>query len=1184
MIYVFGDYEFDTWRHELRLAGAPLHVEPKAFDLLALLLQRHNQFVSREELFRHLWPDQFVSDDALVYCVAEARRAVGDSGRVQRVIKTIRGRGYCFIAPVVARLPADSPAEATTAAPVPLPSQGAAATERIEGVLGQEALAAERRQLTVLWCRGVTSPVPSSEPLDPEVHLQVVQEAQHVCDQAVRRFEGYMAQHFGNGFVVYFGYPHAHEDDARRAVHTGLEIVQGMQRLAPHLKRQQAVECAMQIGIHTGLVVMGAVGSGERRTQLALGETPQLAAQLAGLAAPNTVVISPATLRLIEGYFVCHALGVHTLDDPAEPLAVSQVLQESAAQGRLDAAMATGLTPFVVREHEFGLLRERWEQSLQGVGQVVVLSGEMGIGKSRLVRVFQEHIAGEAYAQLACRCSPYYQHSALYPLIEWVQRELQWQRDDVPPVKLRKLEAVLESYDLVLTEAVPLLATLLSLPLPAPYASPHLPPQQQKQQTLAALLAWLLKKAEQPVCLVMEDLHWVDPSTLEFLDLLIEQVPTARLLVILTCRPDFVPSWVGRSHVTQMTLSRLSPPQTERMIERVTAGKALPAEVVQQLVAKTNGVPLFVEEVTKMILESGLVKEQDGHYALTGPLPSLAIPSTLQDSLMARLDRQGVGKLVAQLGATLGREFAYEVLQAISPLEESILLQGLARLVHAEILYQRGLPPQAQYVFKHVLIQEVAYQSMLRSTSQQYHRRIAQTLEARFPETRETQPELLAHHYTEAGLSAQAVVYWQQAGQRAIARSAHMEAIAHLQRGLAVSATLLDTPTRLQHELALHMALGMALAATRGYAAPAVEQAYLRARACCQQVGDLAQLFTVLHGLWLVYLVRGELRLAHEQGEHLLRLTRRQPEPPLLLQAHRAVGTSLFFLGELAAAWSHLEQGLALYEAPQHYALTMRYGQDPGLVCLVYAAWSLWLRGYPDQALDRIHQALALTQQCSHSFCQAFALTFAVMLHWFRRDTDAVAAQVEASLSLAYAHAFPLFVAMGRVFQGGVLAAHRPEVESLEQIRQGIVAYRETGTELFRPYFLGLLAEAYRRSGRTGTGLEVLTEALALVELTGERLYEADLYRLKGELLLAQDSTGQQLEAAEACLRHALEVARRQQARSLELRAAIRLSWLWQQQGKRHQARHLLAAVYGQFTEGFDTGDLQEAKTLLDEL
>ena len=558
------------------------------------------------------------------------------------------------------------------------------------------------------------------------------------CAKVIARYEGHIAQYLGDGLLVYFGYPLAHEDDAQRAVRAGLGMVEALGQLNTRLEQERGVQLAVRLGIHTGLVVVGDVGGGTRQEQLALGETPNLAARLQGIAAPNTLVISAATFQLLGGFFACQPLGTPLLKGFAQPLAVYRVLYESMARSRLEAAGSTGLTPLVGREQEVGLLLERWAQVKDGLGQVVLLSGEAGIGKSRLVQVLKDQVASEPQAWLTpCQCSPYHQNTALYPWIDLLERvALRFEREESPQQKLRKLEGFLVQYGLPLAEAVPLFAALLSLPLPADYAPLHLSPEQQKQQTLHALLTILLRiAAQQPVLFVMEDLHWVDPSTLELLSLLVDQGPTARILALLTFRPDFSPPWTGRAHLTQVTLHRLTRQQVAEMIGRIAHGKALPAEVVEQIVAKTDGVPLFVEELTKMVLESGLLQEREERYELTGPLPPLAIPATLHDSLMARLDRLATVKGLAQLGATLGREFSYELLHAVSPWDEGTLQRGLHQLVEAEFLYQRGLPPQATYLFKHALIQEAAYQSLLRSTRQQHHQHIAQVLEARFPET-----------------------------------------------------------------------------------------------------------------------------------------------------------------------------------------------------------------------------------------------------------------------------------------------------------------------------------------------------------------------------------------------------------------------------------------------------------------
>ena len=760
---------------------------------------------------------------------------------------------------------------------------------------------AERRQLTVLFCDLADSTRLAGQ-LDPEDLREVVLAYQATCVEMIQRFDGYVAQYLGDGLLVYFGYPQAHEDDAQRAVRAGLGILDAMGTLNTRLERAKGMRLAVRIGIHTGPVVVGTMGSGGRHEQLALGETPNLAARLQSLAAPDTVAISETTHRLVQGYFRCNDLGSPSLKGVETPLRVYRVVEESAAQSRLDVAGSTGLTPLVGREHEVGLLRERWAQSRDGLGQVVLLSGEAGIGKSRLVRVLTERVADEGAPWLTLRCSPYHTNSAFYPVIEHLQRLLQWHRHETPAARLATLEQALQTAGLPLAEVVPLLAALLSLPVPEQYPPLALSPQRQKQKTQEALVAWLLAEtAQQPVLAVWEDLHWADPSTLELLDLMLDHVPTARLLLVLTARPEFRPPWAPRSYVTQLTLTRLPRHQSEEMVLRVTGGKPMPAEVLAQIVAKTDGIPLFVEELVKTILEAGLVQEDAGRYVLTGPLPPLAIPATLQDALMARLDRLAVVKEVAQLGAVLGREFAYELLRAVAPLDEATLQQALARLVEAELLYQRGLPPQATYVFKHALIQDAAYQSLLKSTRQQLHQRIVQVLEARFPETVETQPELLAHHYTEAGLNSEAIDYWQRAGQQALQRSAYAEAMSHLTIALDLLTTLPESRARSQQELVVQMTLGMALRATKGSGAPEVEQLYIRAREACERVGELPQLFRVLWGLWMVYNLRGEYQTALALGEQLLSLAQRLQDPDLLLEAHHALWAILFFGGELAA-------------------------------------------------------------------------------------------------------------------------------------------------------------------------------------------------------------------------------------------------------------------------------------------
>jgi class 3 adenylate cyclase/tetratricopeptide (TPR) repeat protein len=901
----------------------------------------------------------------------------------------------------------------TTSTPPPVPSapppaprlaaQDLHATQAEPSPTGPRTPEAERRQLTVLFCDLVDSTVLASR-LDPEEWREVVRAYQSTCAAVIQRYDGHIAQYLGDGLLVYFGYPRAHEDDAQRAVRTGLGMVEAMAQLNARLTRERGVELAVRLGIHTGLVVVGDVGSGTRQEQLALGETPNVAARLQGIAAPNTLVISAATLPLLGGFFACQSLGTPRLKGVAQPLEVYRVLYESMARSRLEAAGSTGLTPLVGREPEVALLLERWAQVKDGLGQVVLLSGEAGIGKSRLVQVLTEQVASEPQGWLTpCQCSPYYQNTALYPMIELLERvALRFEREESSQQKLNKLEGFLVQYGLPLAETVPLFAALLSLPLTADYAPLTVSPEQQKQKTLHALLTILLRiAAQQPVLFVTEDLHWVDPSTLEFLTLLVDQGPTARILALFTCRPDFTPPWTGRSHLTQVTLNRLPRRQAAELTGRVAHGKALPPEVVEQVVAKTDGVPLFVEELTKMVLESGLLQERAERYALTGPLPPLAIPTTLHDSLMARLDRLAAVKGLAQLGATLGREFSYELLQAVSLWDEDTLQRGLHQLVEAEFLYQQGLPPQATYRFKHALIQDAAYQSLLKSTRQQSHQRIAQVLEARFPELCEAQPELVAQHYTAAGCDEQAIPYWQRAGQHASERSAHVEAISHFTTGIELLTTLPETPERTQQALALYIALGAALQITKGNAAPEVEHAYTQARALCPQVGETPALAPVLFGLWRYYNTRSQLHTARELGDTLLRLAQHAHDPALAVVAHYALGATWMWLGALPAARQHIEAGIARYTPDQRCAPVFRMGLDPGVGCHVYAAMTLWVLGYPAQALAHLHEALALAHELSHPYSLVLARCWAAHVYQLRRNIPAVHEHAETAVALS---------------------------------------------------------------------------------------------------------------------------------------------------------------------------------------
>ena len=968
----------------------------------ALALLQQEQRVAYRVLKRRLQLDDETLEDLKDDLIYAKKLAVDEDGRV--LVWT-----------------GGTPSAPTTASPVPLPATPDVSPAQGEATpVAPPTPEAERRQLTVMFCDLVDSTKLSGQ-LDPEEYRDVVRAYHTACTEVIRRYDGHIAQLLGDGLLVYFGYPQAHEDDAQRAVRSALGILAAVDDLPTRFPHAPGRPLAVRLGVHTGLVVIGAMGDQGRHEHLALGETPNIAARIEGLAQPHTIAVSEATYRLIQGYFTCQDLGAHALRGVTEAMRIYHVLGESGATSRLDIEQPRGRTHLVGREAEVTLLLERWEQAKGGHGHVVLLTGEGGIGKSRLVQMLKEHVAHEPHVRWECRSAEFYQNTTLFPLIELFQRLWRVDAQETPDAKLAKLEHALRQYHLPLEESVPLFAPLLSLSLPASrYAPLHLSPQRQRQKTLETIVAILLELAErQPVLLIVEDLHWTDPSTLELLNLVLDQTPTASLLVLLTCRSHFQPAWHHRSYLTEMTLNHLSHAQVEQIVTGMTGGKTFPAAVLQQILDKTDGVPLFVEEITKAILESGHLIDVDGHYALAESVRALTIPATLQDALMARLDRLAEGKAVAQLGAVLGRTFAYALLRAVVHLDERALGRGLAQLVQAEVLYQRGVPPHATYTFKHALVQDTAYQSLLRRTRQQYHQRTAQVLAERFPDLAETQPELLAHHYTEAGLAAHALLYWQQAGAHTAGRSAHREAIGHFHKALEVLTLLPDTAERAQQELALQRALGASLVATRGFAAPEVEHAYSRARALCRRLGDTREIGPVLFGLWGFYYVRGDLQSARELAEHLLTLAQEHHDPALLLQGHRALGDALFRLGELVPARAHLEQGMALYNPQPHRAHALLYGQDPGMGCRGFAALVLWVLGYPDQALQRGEEGLSLAHELSHPFSLAFILGQMSQLHGLRREWPAAQEGAEALMALAREQGFAQSLAASLMNGGG---------------------------------------------------------------------------------------------------------------------------------------------------------------------
>jgi class 3 adenylate cyclase/predicted ATPase len=1016
--------------------------------------------------------------------------------------------------------------------------------------------------------------------LDPDDLRAVMRGYQAVCAEVVGRFEGHIAKYLGDGVLVYFGWPVAHEDDAERAVRAGLALVEAIARLDSHAD----VRLQARAGIATGIAVVGdLIGEGASREEAVVGNVPNLCARLQALAEPGDVVISEVTRRLVGGLFELSDLGPQRLKGFAKPIMAWRVAGEIRAEGRFEARQTAGLTPLVGREEEITLLLRRWRQACDGEGQVVLLAGEPGIGKSRLVREMRGRLFEEPHVRLLCQCSPHHTTSPLYPLIEQLERAAGLARNDPPAMRLDKLEALLARGAERLDEVVPLIAALLGVPTGERYPALTLTPEMQKWRTLQALVDQVAGlSAEQPVLALFEDVHWIDPTTLELLGIVIERI--RRLpMVLVSFRPGFQLPCTDHPHVTTLTMSRLDRRQEADLVALVTGEKPLPADVVEQIVARTDGVPLFVEELTKTVLESGLLADAGDRWELSGPLPPLAIPTTLHDSLMARLDRLAPVKVVAQTGAAIGREFSYELLAAVAPISANQLGDALEQLVGSELVFRRGVPPAATYTFKHALIQDAAYQSMLKSRRQQLHASIAEALEQRFSDIGQAHPEVLAQHLTEAGLAARAIPYWRRAGELAAGRSANAEAIAHLNNGLELIGTLPETPERLNEELGLRIAIGGPLIATQGHAAPEVERTYTRAWALCNQLDRSAELLPVLRGLWNYHMVRGELQRAHDLSTRLVALAGEQRTPVHRALARRARGTTLVLLGRFADAAQELNEGIAIddavaaWEDPAHLLL---YTERAGVVCRVHSAWTSWFLGFPDRALQSVQAGVALAQRLAHVPSLTFALIWATLLHDLRNEFAEARERAEAAIQIAGEHRLAQWLAFANICCGFALVGLGRRTEGIAQLQTGLADWNGTGARVLETQWLGFTAEACAQAGRFDEALAALDRATTTAAASGECYYQAELHRLKGAVLA---ETGDPAEAA-SWLQQAIATARSQQAKSLELRAAISLARLWRDQGRRALAQDQLAPVYGWFTEGFDTADLKNAKGLLDEL
>jgi class 3 adenylate cyclase/tetratricopeptide (TPR) repeat protein len=1042
----------------------------------------------------------------------------------------------------------------------------------------------ERRQLTVMFCDLVGSTGLSAR-LDPEDMQDLIRAYRETCSRVVTEYNGYIAKFMGDGVLAYFGYPQALGNDAERAVRAGLSIVDSMADFKSAISADTRLDLAVRIGIDTGLVVVGdIIGTGSAEEANVVGETPNVAARLQAVAQPNEVVVGPLTRTLIGDALIFESLGEQPLKGIAEPVHVWRVRRLPALDGAPDDPGSPAVSrPFVGRQEELGLLLRSWEASKARHGQVVSIQGEAGIGKSRLIDALRAQLPQGDYTWVAIRCSPYHSNTSLYPVIEHMKRAFGWRQEDSPDAKLEKMEAALQAQSLPLQTAVPLYANLISFALPeGRYPPLDLSASEIRDQTLDALAGWLMEESERkPVLQVWEDLHWADPTTIELLGIFIDQSPTVSMMNVLTSRPDFRPPWPARSHITPITLNRLEQPEVEAIIAHHAGGRSVPREVVRHIVDKADGVPLYVEELTKTILSSEYLREEADRYSLVRALSDVSIPATLQDTLMARLDRLPRVREIAQLGAVLGREFAYEMLRALVEVEEPHLRDGLGQLVDAELLYQRGRVPRAKYIFKHALIQDAAYASLLKRTRQQYHSQVAALLEERFPETVEAHPELVAHHHAEAAHPRRAVHYWLQAGERARAQSANIEAIAYFTKGIELLQLLPDDGERARQELALQVPLGHANIVARGHGAPDAQLAYARALELCERIGDAPELAATLFGLWRFYVVARNLDEANGVALRLDRIAREKHRTELCVVSGYARGYTALCKGDLTEARNNLEGGILRYRPEQRADAIYRMAQDPGVACRGYLGMTKWLLGYPEQAQTDIAESIELAERLNDAFSLAYALCFpgAIVTEECSGDTGSI---LTRGLQIANERHFALWAAFAEVHQRSRTLAATKSVTALDALATSVAAVPQMGVLINSPYFATHLARGYHEFGRSGDGLRVLDEVTPSMDARGEYWWRAEVLRLRGELLLgASVDNG---DAAEACFRQAIRVAQMQEAKSLELRAAMSLAALWAERAKSKDARRLLGDCLSWFSEGERTRDHGRARKLLDTL
>jgi class 3 adenylate cyclase/DNA-binding winged helix-turn-helix (wHTH) protein/predicted ATPase len=1242
MIYRFADCALDTHLYTLQRAGQSTRLAPKVFEVLCYLIEHRDRVISKQELCDQVWEGLAISDAALESCLRTARMTVGDSGQAQRIIQTQRGYGYHFVADVTIETSHSGTEERPAAPPVPLasledsvstqpPSQpvisprpGPRSAVRLcvacqhandehavfcaacgirllqrcvhcsQDVLlpaafcttcgqpltapsppGQAAAPAgqaEHKTVTVLCC-AVATTTAHGRRLDLDVLHSLLLAHHALAQEVVGQYGGRLHPVMGEHFMAMFGVPVAHEDDAQRAVRVALELRRRLSAWQERLGTALETPPVWRMGLHTGLVVVGGTRYGDDAETAApvVGDVMSVATALEERAAPGTILCSDTTACLIQGTVRLEAQGPLQVPGQAAPIETYTVLGRSYRRAFMERHRGRVLSPFVGREREMATLHALLAEAEAGHGQVVGIVGEPGLGKSRLVYEFRRSLRSRRLTYRAGRCLSYGTTTPYLPVLDLLRHHCDITDTDAPEDLIAKLHRSLQEVHMAPETWAPVLLHLLGLQ-EGTEALAALSPQARKARTLAALTQMCLNGSRQrPLVLELEDLHWIDASSDECLAALVERMAGAPLLVLVTYRPGYRPAWMDRSYVTQLALQPLTSKDSLRVVQAVLPTVAPGAPLVPQLLAKADGNPFFLEELARTVAEQGT------------NTPAHAVPDTVQAVLRARIDRlPATAKRLLQTAAVIGKDVTLPLLQAVTEVPEEALHRDLGQLQAAEFLYETYAPTTSMYTFKHALTQEVAYQSLVRCARQRYHAHIAQVLEKRFPEVVETQPELLAYHYTEAGHGEQAIPYWQRAGQRAVERSANREAVSHFTKGLELLKALPETSERVQQELTLQLAIGPLLLMLEGHTAPEVEHAYTRAYALAQQLGETPQRFSVLGGLWRFYHSQARFHTAREMAEQCFVLAQHLREPASLQEAYTNLGSTCFFMGDPVAAHAHLEHGIALYDPWQSRKLAFSRGTDPGVECLARVAWALWWLGYPDQALARGHEAIALAQQLSHLYSLVFALQYNAILHMWRREIALVKERAEAAMALMQQHGLVNFLGGAMVRLGWVLVEQGAVEEGIVQIHQALDIHGIHGRKLGLYENLAILAQAYGRAGQAKEGLRILAEVMAAVHNDGEAYCLAELFRLKGELLLQSGIEG--VEEAEACFRQALDIARRQQAKSLELRAAMSVARLWQRQGKRAEARQMLIDIYSWFTEGFDTLDLQETKALLEAL